>query len=208
MFILCADKNELAVRQREPVTSGSVNAYQVRFEFSLEWEGLKRTAVFKAGTEIRSILLDESGVCVIPWEVLTVPDRRLMAGVCGARDGELVLPTIWAGLGTILEGVTTGEEHRPPTPELWEQAMEGTGDGRGYTQAGELGLYAGKRLLSSVPVMAGTGEGGATDHRMLSHRDAEEQHPISSITGLADELGRIPEPVEPLTNEDLEEILR
>ena len=94
MFILCADKNELAVRQREPVTSGSVNAYQVRFEFSLEWEGLKRTAVFKAGTEIRSILLDESGVCVIPWEVLTVPDRRLMAGVCGARDGELVLPTI------------------------------------------------------------------------------------------------------------------
>ena len=54
----------------------------------------------------------------------------------------------------------------------------------------------------------GSGQGGTTDHRGLSHRDAPEQHPISSIAGLKGELDRIPEPVEALTNSELEEMLK
>lgn len=50
--------------------------------------------------------------------------------------------------------------------------------------------------------------GGVTDHRQLTHRDAEGQHPVEAIEGLAEELRRIPAPVEPLTNEDLEELLK
>lgn len=50
--------------------------------------------------------------------------------------------------------------------------------------------------------------GGVTDHRRLTHRDAEGQHPVEAIEGLAEELRRIPAPVEPLTNEDLEELLK
>lgn len=46
------------------------------------------------------------------------------------------------------------------------------------------------------------------DHRQLSHRDAEEQHPIAAIAGLEEKLERIPEPVEALTNLELEEILK
>ena len=57
MFILYANKNMLSLRQREPVTSGSVNVYSVLFEFSDDWDGLARTAVFRAGQESRSILL-------------------------------------------------------------------------------------------------------------------------------------------------------
>lgn len=49
---------------------------------------------------------------------------------------------------------------------------------------------------------------GTTDHRELSERDAEGQHPIQSIIGLEEELNRIPEPVEALTNSELEEILQ
>ena len=48
MFILQANKNKLAVLEREPVTSGSVNVYRARFEFSDDWEGLTRKAVFRA----------------------------------------------------------------------------------------------------------------------------------------------------------------
>lgn len=68
------------------------------------------------------------------------------------------------------------ETSAPSTPELWEQALEKKGDALGYTEAGDLGLYAGEKLLSSVPVSA--------DHRTLAERDAADQHPIGAITGL------------------------
>ena len=169
MFILCADKNELAVRQREPVTSGSVNVYGVSFEFSEDWAGLNKTAVFQAGCVSREVLLGSSGACVVPWEVLRVPGYQLKAGVYGNQGGEVVLPTVWADLGVILEGVSrfTAEPPEPVPPP-----------------------------------------GGVTDHRQLTHRDAEGQHPMEAIEGLAEELRRIPAPVEPLTNEDLEELLK
>ena len=114
MFILYANKTQLALRQNEPLTSGSVNIYQVRFEFSPDWDGLKRTAVFKAGTVSRSVPLGGSGECTVPWEVLERPQVRLLAGVYGSADGDAALPTIWANLGTVQEGVSVGAEARPP----------------------------------------------------------------------------------------------
>lgn len=207
MFELYANKTQLCVRQREPVTSGSVNVYDVRFAFSEDWEGLEKTAVFRAGDKSVSVLLGPEGTCVVPWEVLAVPRLRLEAGVYGTRDGTTVLPTVWADLGYIETGAAPGEEAQPPTPELWRQELAKKGDGLGYTEAGELGLFSGEKLLGSVPVSGG-GEGGTADHRSLTHRDAEGQHPMKSIDGLEEELKRIPAPVEPLTNEDLEEILK
>ncbi len=149
MFQLYAEKTRLAVWKSEPVTSGSVNVYQVRFEFSSAWEGLERMAVFRGGGETRSVPLDESGECVIPWEVLQKPLVPLEAGVYGTRDGEdraagassacarlnsarpldgasaesLVLPTVWANLGTIQPGASPGEAARPPTPDLYERIL-------------------------------------------------------------------------------------
>lgn len=207
MFLLRAERNKLALLEREPVTSGSVNVYGVSFEFSEDWAGLNKTAVFQAGCVSREVLLGSSGACVVPWEVLRVPGYQLKAGVYGKQGGEVVLPTVWADLGVILEGVPAGGSP-PPTPELWEQELARKGDGLGYTEEGELGLYSGDKLLSAVPVSGGGGEGGTSDHRFLSNRDAEKQHPIPAIEGLEDELRRIPAPVEPLTNEDLEAILK
>lgn len=208
LFALQADKTKLMVKKREPITSGSVNVYTVHFEFSPDWEGLTRTAVFRAGAESRSILLGKDGVCDVPWEVLTKHGVQLQAGVYGTRSGEVVLPTIWASLGTILEGVTTGQDAQPPTPDLWEQSLAGKGDRLDITPDGDVGLYAGDRLLSAVPVQGGEGEGGTSDHRLLAHRDAEKQHPIAAIEGLVCELNRIPEPVEALTNIELEALLQ
>lgn len=154
IFILNAEKNRLAVDQRESVTSGSVNVCQVRFRFSEDWDGLTRTAVFRAGEACRYVVLDGANACEVPWEVLTRPNVPLLAGVCGVRGGEVVLPTVWASLGLILEGAAIGtqEAARPPAPELWEQELAMKGDALGFTEEGELGLYAGARLLSRVPV--------------------------------------------------------
>lgn len=155
MFELRAEKNSLDLLEREMLTSGSVNIYPVRFAFSDDWDGLTRTAVFQAGSVSRSVLLDGSGTCTVPWEVLKTPGVSLSAGVYGEKDGDVVLPTIWARLGLIMEGAAPGEDARPPTPDLWQQELAKKGDRLAYTETGELGLYAGENVLSSVPVEGG-----------------------------------------------------
>lgn len=184
MFELYAAKNQLCVRQREPVTSGSVNVYRVVFGFSEDWGGLDKTAVFRAGDVSVSMALGESGECTVPWEVLQKPGLRLEAGVYGTRGGEVVLPTVWADLGYIQTGAAPGDDARPPTPDLWRQELAKKGDGLdldGLT----LRLTSGGKTLSEVELPPpGGGEGGTTDHRYLTHRDAENQHPIEAISGL------------------------
>lgn len=124
MFQLHADKNKLTLRQREVLTSGSVNVNRVQFQFSPDWDGLTKTVVFKVGTESRSMPLDDSGQCTIPWEVLATPGQQLSAGVYGTQDGDTVLPTIWVSLGKILTGAAPDEDEQyPPTPELWQQEL-------------------------------------------------------------------------------------
>lgn len=159
MFDLYADKTKLTLRQREPVTSGSVNVYQARFTFSPDWDGLTKTAVFRASEESRSILLDETGTCEIPWEVLKKFGVSLYAGVYGTKGEDVVLPTVWTKLAVILAGASPQDDNPPPTPELWEQELAKKGDALGYTEDGELGLYSGEKLLSSVPIEGGGGGG-------------------------------------------------
>ena len=132
MFVLYADKTQLVVRQREPVTSGSANAYQLRFEFSPEWEGLAKTAIFQAGCAEKSVAL-AGGACTIPQEVLKEPGYFLMAGVCGRMGEDLVMPTVWADLGAIRMGAVH-EGETPDTP-----SGGGTSDHRELTNrdAGE-----------------------------------------------------------------------
>ena len=121
MFQLYASKNQLAVRQREPVTSGSVNVYKARFEFSEDWEGMEKIACFRSGSQVISVLLDDTGECTIPWEVMDPDDKgkKLFVGVYGTKGGDMVLPTIEACLGEILPGVTYGQNARPPTINSW-----------------------------------------------------------------------------------------
>lgn len=203
MFNLYANKNQLTIRRREPVTSGSVNAYWVRFEFSADWTGLTRTAIFRAGTESRAVLLEADGGCAIPWEVLQKPGVELFCGVYGTQGGHTVLPTIWASLGRIVEGAALGEDARPPTPELWEQQLAAKGDALAYDGL-NLSLMSGDKLLSTVEIAGGGGEGGASDHRLLTGREAEDQHPISSIVNLEKKLSTIPSA---MTADELRKIL-
>lgn len=155
MFDLYADKNQLAVRGKEPVTSGSVNVYTARFEFSPGWEGLTRKAVFRAGSAARTVLLDEDGACTVPWEVLKAPGLSLLAGVFGSRE-DAALPTVWARLGLILEGVPGDSPGAEPTPEAWETELAKKGDVLAYNGL-DLSLMSGDKTLSSVQIAGGGG---------------------------------------------------
>lgn len=155
MFVFYAEKNRLYVMEKELITSGSANIYPVRFEFSPDWDGLERTAIFQAGCRKKSVPIVD-GVCSVPAEVLSEPGRYLMMGVCGKRGESVVLPTVWANLGWIVEGAVPGGN---PLPEDWQEALDSKGDTLAYTEKGELGLYSGDKLLSSVPIEGGGGEG-------------------------------------------------
>lgn len=123
MFRFRAGKNVLSILSADRLASGSTGSYQAHFEFGEEWEGLSKIAVFRAGKEARSVPLDDTGQCDIPWEVTANHGQRLYTGVCGIQDGLTVQATVWANCGKIYEGAIPGGPSRPPTPDLWEQEL-------------------------------------------------------------------------------------
>lgn len=155
MFLLSASKVHLNVLQRETVTSGSVNVYLVRFDFNSDWDGLDRTAVFQSGDDKISVVLDASNECQIPWEVLENPRRTLEAGVYGTKGGNVVLPTIWASLGTIREGASMGANAQPPTPDVYSQILDAANSAEKIAQSVRDDADAGK--FDGEPGPPGTG---------------------------------------------------
>ena len=162
MFVLYAEKNTLSVREKEPVTSGSVNVYPVQFEFSEDWDRLEKTVIFQAGCVEKAVSLT-NGACTVPANVLSEPGYYLMAGVCGRQGGSTVLPTVWANLGMILEGAVPGEEPEAPEPvpppDGWQEALDSKGDNLSL-EGKILSLRSGKKVLSTVELPSGGGEGG------------------------------------------------
>lgn len=183
MFRLYSNKNHLTVKQKEPLTSGSVNVNQAEFTFSSDWEGLTRTAVFRAGSEVREAVLDSTGVCTLPWEVLAQAGREVYAGVYGsAGGGEIVLPTVWAYLGTVAEGTVRGEDAHPPTPDLWEQELEGKGDALEYDGV-NLTLASNGKPLSSVQI---AGAGGSDESAYVFGHGLKQEGSTVSVNTVGD----------------------
>ena len=149
MIICHVSKAAITVAQSVLLTSGMVQAVQVRFCFSPEWEGLTRTAVFRAGQVSVSCLLDEQNCCTIPWECLQTAGTHLMAGVYGTRAQEVVLPTVECSLGLICTGAQPAENTpQEPTPTLVQQLLT-TAEAAAQTAASvradaDAGLFCGE----------------------------------------------------------------
>ena len=149
MIICQVSKAAITVAQSVLLTSGMVQAVQVRFCFSPEWEGLTRTAVFRAGQVSVSCLLDEENCCTVPWECLQTAGTHLMAGVYGTRAQEMVLPTVECSLGLICTGAQPAENTpQEPTPTLVQQLLT-TAESAAQTAASvradaDAGLFCGE----------------------------------------------------------------
>lgn len=123
MITINVNKNNLIVRNKETITSGSSKIYYVSFAFNSAWDSLVKNAVFRAGTKSISVVLDDTDVCVIPWEVMSKAGLNLEVGVYGTKDESVVLPTVWGPLGLIKEGASPGENTQEPTPSAYEQLI-------------------------------------------------------------------------------------
>lgn len=105
------------------ITSG-IRGLPVEFTFDSQWEGLTKTAVFRAG-EITKTVIDPKAGDTVPWEVLEKPCVWLTIGVYGEnKDGSVVIPTTWANVCPIHVGVDPdGDPSTTPTPSIWQDMM-------------------------------------------------------------------------------------
>lgn len=138
---LQADWNRLTITESELLTSGSAAVYRAAFAFDPRWEGFARTAVFRTGEELYEVLLDDSGVCDIPWEALRA-DGWLYVGVYGTRGGRR-LATIYADPVRVHRGAEAGEETRDPSPDVIGQIREEMDELREQVGSGGPGGVAG-----------------------------------------------------------------
>lgn len=125
MFTISIGKAETNCPDKITLTSGMVKAVQVAFNFSDEWEGFIKTAIFSNGSTTTDVPLDKEDKCYIPHEVLAVPGEEVTVGVYGCKgegDDYVAIPTEKQSLGEVIEGVDPlGEEPKEPTPTVWDE---------------------------------------------------------------------------------------
>ena len=92
------------------------------------WAGLRKKVAFRGSGEVEKIC--DGDTVIFPAEVAQQKNKRVTVGVTGvSEDGTVVIPTLWAELGTVVDSAygdypTAGE----PVQPVWAQllAMIGT----------------------------------------------------------------------------------
>ena len=134
----------------ETLLTGGMVGLPVCFLFDESWDGLKKTAVFRAGGKAVSCLEVEDQANV-PWEVMAQSGCTLEIGVYGANDdGTLVIPTVWVTAGTIQPGADPSEDlGSEPAVKIWELALEGVQQAKAVAQSvrddADRGLFRGEQ---------------------------------------------------------------
>jgi hypothetical protein len=145
--------------QSEPLTSGMVGQ-TVEFEYSTDFNGLTLTAVFTNGKTTIDVL-NPSGECVIPHEVLDTVGTVVKVGIYAVKGNELVIPTVYATIGIVLKGADpSGDVSADPTLPVWAQINGIIGD------LGDLETEAKNNLVAAINEAAQSGGGGSASISM------------------------------------------
>lgn len=126
MFVVQVDKSRLHLLESEMLVSMAVNVYPIRFEFSKDWDGFSKVALFYNSNNEKaySVLLDESNTANIPAEVLMEFGGTVYVGVCGENESNKHLPTLALSLGEVEEGICTPAfKPEDPTPDIYQQIL-------------------------------------------------------------------------------------
>lgn len=141
----------------EKITTGMVGK-KVTFDFSAEWDGLVKTAVFEGSGVTKDVTLS-GDTAVIPHECLTAPGGMLRVGVFGT-DGTTQTPTVYTDIGQIEQGADpSGDTSADPTLPIWAQLQAMMGSLENLTTT------ARDNLVAAINEAAKSG-GAAADVRM------------------------------------------
>lgn len=194
MFNVSANNTKLTVDDRDILTQGSVNAFCVCFDFSEEWEGLEKTALFRVGNTTMNAPVDEYNHCIIPREMLLEPNRHL--NMCVYGKGFTTHDHFKDDTGDS-EGDNEDENVTSPTePETPENPSDGVDDG-GSNEAGSEETDEVVSLSDDIEDNIGTGDTGDRE----PNGDEAGEVPEEPVTPPDDE------PTEPIEEEQMELIL-
>ena len=159
-IIVQAQKASCRKSSGERITTGMVGK-KVSFDFSAEWDGLVKTAVFEGSGVTKDVTLS-GDTAVIPHECLTAPGGMLRVGVFGT-DGTIQTPTVYTDIGQIEQGADpSGDTSTDPTLPIWAQLQAMMGDLSNLTTTARDNLVA---AINEAAKSSGGG-GAAADVRM------------------------------------------
>lgn len=133
MFKLVAARNKLTVDGFELITSGSLNVNYLQFAMSSEWETLTKIVCFRVEgnipvgntcsngfTSAADVYLPEDGIIALPYALSVYPGTTIQVGLYGVDPvtKEVILPTIWAELGEVQQGVQLSNMETPNPPDI------------------------------------------------------------------------------------------
>lgn len=114
----------------ELITAGSVGL-QISLGFDEAWDGLTKVACFRGAGKAVDVVLSGTGTGTfdpinIPAEVMAKAGARVELGVYGTNgEGTVVIPTVWAQLGTVKAGaIPSGASPGAITPSLAQQCLD------------------------------------------------------------------------------------
>ncbi|MBQ4249710.1 MAG: hypothetical protein II705_06695 [Clostridia bacterium] len=139
-MILKVSGQGITVTKEDRLVSGSENLYRCFFDFSPEWDGFEKTAVFISGAEAREMPVADGG-CVIPWEVLErdgIGRTELKIGVYGIK-GDVRMPTVYTKPMTVETGAQSSEAGEEPSPTRWEEMLRLISEGKVKGDKGDRG---------------------------------------------------------------------
>ena len=173
MIKLKATKASLTlVEGKEILTSGMANAVSVSFEFSPEWEPLRKTAVFSNGiTSVDVIESQWDNYSVnIPHEILEKSGRIVTVGVYGTDGEKIVIPTVVCGLGLVLPGTDPNlDPNVDPTLPVYEEILKLIGN------LEDLSTEAKDNLVNAINEIYTSGGGIVRDVEVLAKQISDLQ---------------------------------
>ena len=121
------------------IPQGIVGA-EVAFDFSADWAGLTKNVVFVGAKDVE--ILDIQDSVYLPPEVVSTTNINVRVGVVGLdANRKLVIPTLWADLGTVKPATPVDMGYDPTLP-IWAQLMGMIGDLRSLETEDKSNLVA------------------------------------------------------------------
>lgn len=188
MITIRADRANARTVNTQLLTSGMVGV-QIKFVFSKEWDGLRKTAVFQVGDKSIDVLDSQwvDNVCTIPNECLASSGKTITVGIYGYNDaGDLVIPTVYAKVGGVRVGADpSGDESTSSTLPVYEQIRGSIGKLSDLTTADK------SNLVSAINEAAMSS--GSSDSILYISQELTEEQKTQARTNIgAIEINDIP----------------
>lgn len=112
---------EVRGSRQTTIVAGSVETVYVKFVFDSTWDKYAKKAIFAAGNTVKQVMLDDTCICKVPWEVLTSAGT-LVIGVIGQYETE-IFPSLKATFSVSYGYGSEGDEPEEPTQDLYGQIV-------------------------------------------------------------------------------------